>query len=159
MPSKTYATTILADPDGGSMTTIDVPFDPKAVFGKARAPVVVTLNGYRFRSTTFTMKGQRFVPLCREHREGAGVRAGQRLKVTLTLDEAPRVVKPPTDLVKALKAAKALDAFSAMSYTHQREHVQAIEDAKKPETRARRIQNCVAMVSACVAKKATTSKA
>lgn len=148
MPSRTYSTTILGDPSGHADTTaIDIPFDPKAVFGAARVPVVVTLQGYSFRSTTFNMKGERFVPLRREHREATGVKAGDKVKVTLTLDEAPRVIDPPADLVKALKAAKALDAFKALSFTHQKEHVNAITDAKKPETRARRITKCVAMVA------------
>jgi hypothetical protein len=128
------------------MCGIPVPFDPKAVFGKVRAPVKVTLNGYTFRSTIAAMGGPLFIPLRRSHREAAGLEGTETLTVVVEVDEAPRTVTPPKDLVKALKAAGALDRWKALSFTHQREHVEAIEEAKKPETRARRIEKAVAMV-------------
>lgn len=146
--SRTYKTKIITDPDGGSMTAIDVPFDPKAMFGKVRAPVSVKLNGYTFRSTIFRMDGGTWIPLCREHREGAGVRGGQTLSVTLTLDEAPRTVDVPRDLASALKAANLRETFDGMSFTHRREYAEAVEDAKKPETRRSRIEKCVAAMKA-----------
>ena len=60
-----------------------------------------------------------------------------------------RVVKPPPDLVKALKATPgAWDRWCELSYSHQREHVEAIEEAVKPETRTRRIAGAVAMITA-----------
>ena len=69
--------------------------------------------------------------------------------VRLELDTEKREVKPPADLVKALKASPAaLERWRALSYTHQREHVEAIEDAKKPETRVRRIAAAVSMLMA-----------
>ena len=63
--ARTYKTKIISDPDGGSMTAMDVPFDPKEVFGRVRAPVRVELNGYTFRSTIFRMDGGTWIPLCR----------------------------------------------------------------------------------------------
>lgn len=54
----------------------------------------------------------------------------------------------PADLTAALKAAAAFDAFDALPPSHRREHINAIDEAKKPETRARRIENCVKMVAA-----------
>ena len=68
------------------------------------------------------------------------------LDVRLDLDTEPRVVKPPADLVKALKAASVWDRWQDLSYSHQREHVEAIDEAKKPETRTRRIERAVQMV-------------
>ncbi len=146
--SKTveYTTRVIADPDGTTATALGVPFDPKAVFGAARAPVSVTINeGYTYRTTTFTMCGERFVPLRLSHREAAGVEAGQTVRVRMALDEAERTVEVPKDLAAALKAGGAgvQEAFDAMSFTHRKEHVVAIEEAKKPETRARRIAACV----------------
>jgi hypothetical protein len=89
------------------------------------------------------MGGERFIPLRGSNREASGV-----VTVTLTLDDKPRVVKPPVDLARALREAGtgAVDAWKAMSFTHQREHVEAIEQAKKPETRERRVRACVEMV-------------
>ena len=88
------------------------------------------------------------------HREAAGLKGGQKVEVRLDLDVEKREVTPPADLAKALKAVPgAWDRWRELSFTHQREHVEAIEQAKKPETRARRIANAVAMVRAMKPKK------
>jgi bacteriocin resistance YdeI/OmpD-like protein/uncharacterized protein DUF1905 len=145
MTARTYRTTLLRD---GSMCAIPVPFDPKEAFGKVRAPVSVTLNGYTFRSTIAAMGGPLFIPFRRSHREAAGLEGTETLSVTLALDTAPRTVTPSADLLRALRAAGALAAWKALSYTHQREHAEAIEGAKRPETRTRRIEAAVAMVAA-----------
>jgi hypothetical protein len=130
------------------MCYIPLPFDPARVFGKARAPVKVTLNGYTYRSTIAAMGGPPCVPLRKSHREAAGLDGGETLTVRLELDADPREIAPPPDLVKALTAQPgALTRWKELSYTHQREHVEAIEEAKKPETRARRIVNAVRMLS------------
>ncbi len=126
---------------------IALPFDPKAVFGSARAPVVVAINSHSFRSTVTMMGGSPWVPFRRSNRKAAGVAVGVPFEVTLTLDTAPRTVDAPADLRAALEAAGAWARWEKLSFTHQREHVEAIEGAKKPETRERRIVKCVEMVA------------
>lgn len=150
--SRTYTTTILADPDGSVMTALAIPFDPKEVFGKVRAPVTVTIKGHTFRTTIFRMGEQTFVPLRASNREAAGVKGGQKVVVTIASDDAPRVVTPPPELMKELRKAGLTLAWKALSFTHQREHAEAIVDAKKPETRARRIAACLAMLTKVKAK-------
>ena len=145
MSSRTFKTTIVKD---GSMCFIPLTFDPKAVFGKLRAPVKVTLNGYTYRSTIAAMGGPPCIPLRKSNREAAGLEGGETIDVHLDLDTEERVVKPPADFVKALKASSTWDRWKDLSYSHQREHVEAIEEAKKPETRARRIERAVQMVRA-----------
>ena len=141
---KRYRTTIVRD---GSACFIPVPFDPKAVFGKVRAPVVVRLGGHTYRSTIAAMGGTVCVPLRRSNREAAGLEGGETMTVELELDTSPREVAPPSDLVAALRAAPpAWERWRELSFTHQREHVEAIEGAKRPETRTRRIVNAVAML-------------
>lgn len=147
MPSKTYTTIVKGDPDSSSMTALDVPFDPKLVFGKTRAPLIVKVGAHSYRSTISPMGGCWWVPLRRSNREAAGVEAGQRVRVTVTLDEAPRTVDAPPDLKRALKAAGSWDTWKAMSFTHQREYVEALNGAKKPETRERRLQACLAAMA------------
>jgi hypothetical protein len=143
--SKTYRTTVFRE---GSVCYIPVPFDPKPVFGKVRAPVVVTVNGYSYRSTIAAMGGPCCIPLRKSNREAAGLEGGETLDITLTLDTETREVTPPSDLVKALKGVRGAWAqWSALSYSHQREHVEAIEQAKKPETRTRRIAAAVRAMS------------
>lgn len=131
----------------GSMCAIALPFDPKAVFGKVRAPVKVTVNKYTWRSTIAAMGGPACIPFRRSNREVAGVSDGDVVTVRVELDTEARTVTTPPDLLRALKAADVVDRWKALSYTHQREHVEAIEEAKKPETRARRIAAAVTMVS------------
>ena len=143
---KTFETTIVRD---GSMCFIPVTFDPKPVFGKVRAPVKVTLNGYTYRSTIADMGNGPCIPLRRSNREAAGLDGGEKLNVTLQLDEERREAKPPAELVRALKAAPpAWDRWRELSYSHQREYAESIEQAKKPETRARRIDGAVRMIAA-----------
>ncbi|PYX31631.1 MAG: hypothetical protein DMG80_09875 [Acidobacteria bacterium] len=125
--SKTFKTTIYRN---GSICFIPLTFDPVSVFGKIRAPVKVTLNGYTYRSTIAAMGGPPCIPLRQSNREAAGLEGGETLDVRLDLDTEPRTVTPPADFVK------------------QREHVEAIEGAKKSETRTKRIAGAVKMVRA-----------
>ena len=151
MSSKTFKATIVRR---GSMCFIPLGFDPKTVFGRVRAPVRVTLNGYVYRSTIAAMGGPPCIPLRRSNREAAGLVGGETIEVRLDLDTDTREVKPPADLVKALKAAPpAWERWRELSYSHQREHVEAIEQAKKPETRARRIDGAVGMLRVTSTKK------
>jgi len=139
--STTFRATIVRD---GSMCFIPLDFDPRSVFGKVRAPVKVTLNGYTYRSTIAAMGGPPCIPLRKSNREAAGLEGGETLEVRVDLDTDAREVEPPADFVKALKAVPgAWKQWRALSYTHQREHVEAIEQAKKPKTRARRIESLV----------------
>jgi len=136
------------------MSYIPLTFDPKEVFGKVRAPVKVTLNGFTYRSTIAAMGGPPFIPLRTSNREAAGLEGGETIDIRLDLDTGKRVVRPPADLVKALKAAGSVwDRWQTLSYTHQREHVEAIEGAKQAETRARRIRKAVQQIRAMPARK------
>src|SRR5437867_4093914 len=145
MTAKTVRVQIVRD---GSMCFIPVPFDPRPVFGKVRAPVKVTLNGYTYRSTIASVGSGPCIPLRKSNREAAGLEGGEVLDVRLDLDTEKREIKPPADFVKALKAAPpAWDRWRELSFSHQREYVEAIEEAKKPETRARRIDGAVRAIS------------
>ncbi len=147
---KTFKTTIVRD---GSTCFIPLPFDPRPIFGKVRAPVRATLNGHTYRSTIASMGEGPCLPLRRSNREAARVDGGETLVVTLELDLEKREIEPPSDLVRALKASpRAWDGWRELSYTHQREHVEAIEEARKPETRARRVEGAVRAAAARVAK-------
>ena len=151
MTAKTFKTTIYRD---GSVCFIPLSFDPRALFGKVRAPVRVTLNGYSFRSTIAAMGGTVCIPLRKSNREAAGLEGNETLRVKLELDESERDVTPPKDFVKALEAAPpAWDRWQELSFTHRREHVEAIEGAKKPETRARRLAAAVRAIAARPPKK------
>ncbi len=151
MKAKTFKTTIYRD---GSICFIPISFDPRAVFGKLRAPVKVTLNGHSYRSTIAAMGGVVFIPLRKSNREAAGLEGTETLRVELELDEDERVILPPSDFGKALKRAPpAWGRWQELSFTHQREYVEAIEGAKKPETRARRLAAAVRAIASRPPKK------
>ena len=144
MSARTFTATVFRD---GSTCFIPLAFDPRTVFGKLRAPVTVTLNGYSFRSTIAAMGGPPCIPLRRSHREAAGLEGGETLEVHVELDAQPRVITPPADFKRALEAQPTgWDRWSGLSYTHQREFVEDIEGAKTAGTRARRIARAVDVI-------------
>jgi uncharacterized protein YdeI (YjbR/CyaY-like superfamily) len=90
------------------------------------------------------MGGPPLIPLRKSHREAAGLEGGERIEVRVELDTDKREVKPPADFVKSLKAAPpAWERWQELSYTHQREYVEALAGAKKTETRVRRLESAV----------------
>ena len=87
------------------------------------------------------------IPLRKSNREAAGLKGGETLKVKIELDTEMREVRVPADLQRELQASKAAwDKWQSLSYTHKREHVEAIESAKKEETRARRLANTMRLL-------------
>ncbi len=135
--------------DDGDMSVIPIAFDPKAVFGKVRAPVKVTLKGYTYRSTIFSMGGKVFIPLRRSHREAAGITGSETLKVRIEADTEKRAVTVPAPLQKLLDGnQRAATKWATLSYTAQREHAEAITGAKKPETLERRLEKIAAALKA-----------
>ena len=129
----------------GTGTFLRVPPDVVADLGtRKRPPVRVTVGGHTFRSTIAVYGDDFYLPLNAANREAAGVAAGDTVDVTIELDEEPRVVEVPDDLAVALAAdADATAAFDRLSYSHRREYVEWIDEAKRAETRARRISGTV----------------
>jgi bifunctional DNA-binding transcriptional regulator/antitoxin component of YhaV-PrlF toxin-antitoxin module len=108
-----------------------------------RPPVKVTINGYAYRSTVAVMGGRYMVGVAAEHRAKANVKGGDAVEVELELDAAPREIVVPADFSAALAKAKALKSFELLAPSYRKEHVRAIEEAKSPETRARRIAKAI----------------
>lgn len=137
--------------EGGEVCSINIPFDVEKTFGaRGRVAVRGTLNGAPFRGSLFKMgRDCHFMVVNRKLRESAGVRGGETVPVTMQRDTEPRVVEPPADFARALKADKeARAAWDKLSFTHRREHVEHIEEAKRPETRRRRIEKSIQMLAA-----------
>jgi hypothetical protein len=142
---------LLEKHESSEATGIQIPFDVHKVFGsRARVPVCGTINGFPFRSSVFPMGGDcHFMAVNKETRAGAQAKAGDTISVVMQRDDAPRIITPPPDFARALKTNKdARAAWDKLSYTHRKEIVQAIEAAKKPETRQRRIEKGIAELTA-----------
>ena len=150
MPETKTFRAILEKDDQTSGTGVAMPFDVEKAFGtRGRVPVRGTINGFAFRSTLAPYGGRHYLPVNKALREGAGAQAGDRVEITLERDQEERVVTAPPDLVKALRANKAAQAaWDRLSYTHRREYVESIEEAKKPETRLRRLGGAVEALAA-----------
>jgi hypothetical protein len=135
--------------DDGERPLVELPFDAKATFGKARAPVRGTVNGTEFRSTVAVYGGKSYVGFRRELRDEAGIEIGDEVEVELELDDAPREVELPPELEGLLAGdLKARESFERLSYTHKREYAEWISEAKKEETRQRRLARAREMLRA-----------
>ena len=131
--------------NGKTATGIEVPSAVVDAIGAGkRPPVRITLGAHTYRTTVARMGGRFLVPVSAGVRKAAGVTAGDELDVGIELDDEPRTVDVPADLAAALaEVPAAARAWEALSYTHQKEWARSVEDAKKPETRARRIAAAV----------------
>jgi bifunctional DNA-binding transcriptional regulator/antitoxin component of YhaV-PrlF toxin-antitoxin module len=125
-------------------THIRIPFDVEKVFGAKRVPVKISVNGADYRSTIFRMGGKYLLGLPKRFREAGGIGAGEMIAVEIERDTEIRVIIPPKDLAEALaENNQAKEVWENLSYTHRREYVTAIEDAKRAETRERRVRKTI----------------
>jgi Bacteriocin-protection, YdeI or OmpD-Associated/Domain of unknown function (DUF1905) len=115
--------------------------------GAKRFPVLATVNGYTWRTTVTRMRGEFLLGLNRAVREEAGVEAGDTVEVKLELDTAPRQVQVPEALANALAGdSVARAAFDRLAYTHRKEYTRWIDEAKRDETRQRRVAQALEML-------------
>lgn len=130
---------------GKTATGVSVPEHVLTGLGAGqRVAVLVTVNGYTYRTTTGSVGGRTMLPLSAEHCTAAGVRTGDTVDVVVEVDTAPREVAVPADLAQAL--AERPDAqrfFDSLSYSNRRRHVLAVEGAKTEATRRRRVDTVV----------------
>jgi hypothetical protein len=114
----------------------------------------MTVCGQTFRTRVCVYGGKYYLGLWKAVLEEQKLRGGETLEVTLEPDTAPRTVRPPKELAAAMKKnAAARAGWEALSFTHKREWAEAIRDAKKPETRERRVAQAVAALVARAQKK------
>ena len=137
---------VLQQARGGGAGVLIPPDVAEAMGGRKQFRVTGTLNGVPIRSSTFPYEGEGlWLGVHKATREAAGVEFGDALEFAITRDDAPRVMKLPPELEAALAAEPALrDRFEALSFTRRRELADPIAEAKKPETRAARLEKALA---------------
>jgi hypothetical protein len=119
----------------------------EALGGSKRPAVVVTLDGYSYRSTVAPMGGEWWVGVNSDHRAASGLKAGDEVQVTLELDTAPRELEVPPELAAALDAdAVARAFFDGLSYSNKRVFTLSVEGTSNPETKARRVEKAIALM-------------
>jgi bifunctional DNA-binding transcriptional regulator/antitoxin component of YhaV-PrlF toxin-antitoxin module len=128
-------------------TGITIPFDVEEVFGAKRVAVKATINGAVYRGSIVRMGGKYMLGIPKAFRQEAGLQAGDNIVVTIEKDTEERKVDLPSDLAHELRKDKALnEAWKKLSYTIRKEQARGLEDAKKPETRARRLEKTLEML-------------
>ena len=146
-----FTTSLVAMGPKGAWVFLYLPEKADKLLGtKARVPILGTINGFAFRSSAFpTGDGTHQIAVNKVMQAGAKARPGDRVKVVLHVDTAPRPVKVPRDLKDALGKSKAAAAsFETMAWSHRKAYVDWVEGAKQPETRARRIAEAVKRIAA-----------
>lgn len=141
--SHTFRAVIESSDKGGAY--IRIPFDVEAAFGKKRVPVKALINGEPYRGTLVRMgEPCHILGVLKEIRQRIGKTFGDEVEVTLDEDVELRRVKMPADLQAALNEYPDVKVlFEKLSYTHQKEYVEWIVDAKKDETRKGRIAKTI----------------
>jgi Domain of unknown function (DUF1905)/Bacteriocin-protection, YdeI or OmpD-Associated len=131
----------LSGQPGSQVAALKPPFFVAAVFQrKGRVPVKGTINGFPFRSSLMNMGDGHMMVVNAQMRAGAGCEAGDTVDVVMELDEEERTVEVPGYLKKIIDGdPKAKEFWPRLSFTHRKEYVREIEEAKRPETRERRI--------------------
>jgi hypothetical protein len=147
--TKTIRAKLTGEGPGGAWVFLKVPFDVQKVFGtRARLAVKGAINGFAYGTSIFPDgKGGHSMMVNKAMQKGANAAAGEMVAVTMAPDGAPRTVKVPKDLKDVLaKNPAAAAVFDKLAYSHRKEFVDWIEQAKKPETRSARVEKTVAMV-------------
>ena len=133
-------------PRGGGGTLVRIPSDVAAKLGlKGMPKIQAVIAGRPYRGSLMPMgDGTYCLGVLKSIQEAAGVAQGDTIVVDLAIDTTPRVVEPPTDLAEELKRDKnAAAAWEKLSYTNKKEMARSLEEAKKPETRERRLAAAV----------------
>ena len=125
--------------DSGAQTFVTLPFDAKALFGRSRCPVRVTINGHSWRTTTQAYGGHYRVVVSAAARHATGLSAGDAVQVHIKKDDSVPADDLPAELAAALRAdLEARDAYERLAPSHRREYARWVGEAKRPETRTRR---------------------
>ena len=142
MVKASFKSTMKTD---GNNAGIEVPPEIIAKLGSSKKPpVVVHVNGYTYSNTVAVMGGKFMISFSKANRDASGIKGGDPIEVTLELDEKPRTVEVPADLMAALSTkAGAVAAFEKQAFSKRKEFVRQVEDAKTQETRERRIAGIV----------------
>jgi hypothetical protein len=131
---------------GGNTAGFHIPDEVVEALGGGRRPkVVVTFGSHTWRSSIAHMGGQFMLGVSMADREAAGVSAGQLLDLEVELDTAERTVDVPDDLAAELERDRAaLEAWREWPFSRRKEAARMLTEAKKPETRARRLDKVLA---------------
>lgn len=129
---------------------IDFPYDLKDTFDKGNlVPIIATFDGIEYQGSLAKMGGKKAMLLLRNDvRAKLGKDIGDKVDVTVTLDDKPRTIEIPKELAQEFKKNKeAKEYFESLAFTHRKEYVKWITEAKKEETRTNRVKKAIEMIN------------
>lgn len=134
----TYETVVIGE---GKHASLEIPDEKLVELGtNKRAPLKITINGYTYQSTATGVGGKCMVVFPMRDREAAGATAGDKVTVTLELDDGYRQVDMPDELNKALTENGLNETFHELSYSKRKEFARQVREAKAEDTKARRVE-------------------
>jgi hypothetical protein len=147
VPAKQTFTAVIQNAGGGG-AFVEVPFDVEKEFGSKRPKIRALIEGVPYRGILTRMSTEcHILGIRKEIREQIGKTIGDEVRITVEPDTEPRLVEVPVNLEKAFRKEKeARISFEKLSYTHQKEYVTWINEAKKEETRQNRIAKTIEML-------------
>lgn len=146
-----YQTTIRKGDDYDSWMYVEFPYDLKELFGVGNLiPAIIHFDAVKYRGSIAKMgPGHPMLLIRKDIRAELGKNPGDAVQVTVELDTKPRIIELDPEVQKAITAVPAAqERWEKLSFSHQREYAQWIEEAKKPETRQRRIEQTVERLAA-----------
>jgi hypothetical protein len=148
MQTKTYRFKARIGGETGDSCSVYFPYDAEKEFGtRGRVPVKATFDGVPYSGSLMKYSSEQHrIPVVNAIREQIGKNIGDMIEVTLVRDVSERTVEVPEEFAKLLKKEKLAGVFEALSFTHRKEYCRWITEAKKEETRQRRIQKAVEML-------------
>lgn len=148
MTEQQRFTAVIQNPGSGGAYII-IPFDVEQIFGKKRVKVKATFDGEPYRGSLVRMGEPHHILIIRKDiRQKIGKTFGDSVIVTVVEDSDPRIVEIPADVAAALTLHPQANAFfQQLAYSHKREYIAWITDAKRAETRIRRINKMVNMLN------------
>jgi hypothetical protein len=146
---QTFRAKLLPVPHGGQY--VEVPAAVAAAAGLTHAARVRgTVNGVPYRSSLMKYSGVFHLGLHKPVLAKAAVAQGARVEVSIERDDEPMPTDVvPEDFAKLLKRDRAAaNAWDVLRPSRKREYVKLIVEAKKPETRVRRLHRVMALLTA-----------
>ena len=147
MSQKQTFTAVIQNAGGGG-AFVEVPFEVETAFGSKRPKIKAMIEGVPYRGILTRMgTDYHMLIILKEIRQQIGKTFGDEVTITVEPDTDPRVIEVPKDLMKEMKKDKEAKAFfDKLSYTHQKEYVNWINEAKREETRHNRIAKTIEML-------------
>ena len=133
---------------GGGGACVLFPYDVEQEFGtRGQVPVKVTYDGVPYTGTMVKYgRPEHMLPLLKSVREKIGKGPGDTVSVVVERDETVRTVEIPPEFKARMKKEGLLEFFEGLSYTHRKEYIRWITEAKKEETRVARGEKAIQML-------------